>query len=54
MIFVVKSGIKIDRFDTIGLRKKLYKELNQEGNIRSLCCQRIVHMTSLMILTVRI
>lgn len=49
MIFVVKSGIKRDRFDTIGLREKLYKE-----NIRSLCCQRIVHMTSLMILTVRI
>lgn len=31
MIFVVKSGIKRDRFDTIGLREKLYKELNQEG-----------------------
>lgn len=26
MIFVVKSGIKRDRFDTIGLREKLYKE----------------------------
>lgn len=31
MIFVVKSGIKRDRFDTIGLREKFYKELNQEG-----------------------
>lgn len=31
MIFVVKSGIKRDRFDTIGIREKLYKELNQEG-----------------------
>lgn len=32
MIFVVKSGKKRDRFvDTIGLREKLYKELNQEG-----------------------
>lgn len=29
MIFVVKSGIKRDRFDTIGLREKLYNELNQ-------------------------
>lgn len=26
MIFVVKSGIKRDRFDTIELREKLYKE----------------------------
>lgn len=31
MIFVVKSGIKRDVYDTIGLREKLYKELNQEG-----------------------
>lgn len=31
MIFVVKSGIKRDRFDTIALREKLYMELNQEG-----------------------
>lgn len=31
MIFVVKSGIKRDRFDTIGLREKLYKELNEGG-----------------------
>lgn len=31
MIFVVKSGIKRDIFDTIGLHEKLYKELNQEG-----------------------
>ena len=31
MIFVIKSGIKRDRFDTIALREKLYKELNQEG-----------------------
>lgn len=31
MIFVVKSGIKRDGFDTIALREKLYKELNQEG-----------------------
>lgn len=26
-----RTGIKRDRFDTIGLREKLYKELNQEG-----------------------
>ena len=31
MIFVVKSGMKRDRFDTRELREKLYKELNQEG-----------------------
>lgn len=31
MIFVVKSGIKRDAYDTIALREKLYKELNQEG-----------------------
>ena len=31
MIFVVKSGIKRDRFDTIALREKLYKELNEGG-----------------------
>lgn len=31
MIFVVKSGIKRDKFDTIGLREKLYKELNEGG-----------------------
>lgn len=31
MIFVIKSEIKRDRFDTIALREKLYKELNQEG-----------------------
>lgn len=31
MIFVIKSGIKRDRFDTIGLREKLYKELNEGG-----------------------
>ena len=31
MIFVVKSGIKRDVFDTRGLREKLYNELNQEG-----------------------
>lgn len=31
MIFVVKSGIKRDRFDTIELREKLYKELNEGG-----------------------
>lgn len=29
MIFVVKTGIKRDRFDTRELREKLYKELNQ-------------------------
>lgn len=54
MIFVVKSGIKIDRFDTIGLRKNFIRNSIRRENIRSLCCQRIVHMTSLMILTVRI
>lgn len=48
MIFVVKSGIKRDRFDTIGLREKLYKELNQEGK------HQIVSMMLLMIITVRI
>lgn len=31
MIFVIKAGIKRDRFDTRELREKLYKELNQEG-----------------------
>lgn len=31
MIFVVKSGIKRDGFDTIALREKLYKELNEGG-----------------------
>lgn len=31
MIFVVKSGIKRDVYDTRGLREKLYNELNQEG-----------------------
>lgn len=31
MIFVVKTGIKRDRFDTRELREKLYKELNQVG-----------------------
>lgn len=31
MIFVVKSGIKRDVYDTRGLREKLYNEPNQEG-----------------------
>ena len=31
MIFVVKSGIKRDRFDTIGLREKLYKGTQSGG-----------------------
>lgn len=31
MIFVVKSGIKRDVYDTRGLREKLYNELNQGG-----------------------
>ena len=31
MIFVVKSGIKRDVYDTRGLHEKLYNELNQEG-----------------------
>lgn len=31
MIFVVKSGIKRDAYDTQKLHDKLYKELNQEG-----------------------
>lgn len=29
MIFVVKSGIKRDAYDTQKLRNKLYNELNQ-------------------------
>lgn len=48
MIFVVKSGIKRDVYDTRGLREKLYNELNQEGK------HQIVRMTSSMIITVRI
>lgn len=31
MIFVVKSGIKRDAYDTQKLHDKLYNELNQEG-----------------------
>lgn len=31
MIFVIKSGIKRDAYDTQKLHDKLYKELNQEG-----------------------
>ena len=31
MIFVVKSGIKRDAYDTQKLRNKLYKELNEGG-----------------------
>lgn len=31
MIFVVKSGIKRDAYDTQKLRNKLYKELNDVG-----------------------
>lgn len=31
MIFVVKSGIKRDAYDTQKLRNKLYKELNEIG-----------------------
>lgn len=31
MIFVVKTGMNRDRFETKDLREKLYKELNQEG-----------------------
>ena len=46
MIFVVKSGIKRDRFDTIGLREKLYKELNDVGK------NQVVMLS--MIITVRI
>ena len=34
MIFVVKTGIKRDKFDTRELRDRLYKELNQEGKHR--------------------
>lgn len=31
MLFVIKSGIKRDAYDTQKLHDKLYKELNQEG-----------------------
>lgn len=31
MIFVVKSGIKRDAYDTQKLHDKLYKELNEDG-----------------------
>lgn len=31
MIFVVKSGIKRDVYDTRELHEELYNELNQEG-----------------------
>ena len=31
MIFVVKSGIKSDAYDTQKLHDKLYKELNEGG-----------------------
>lgn len=31
MIFVVKTGIKRDAYDTQKLRDKLYKELNEGG-----------------------
>ncbi|MFR5685975.1 MAG: hypothetical protein ACLUDR_05095 [Blautia wexlerae] len=31
MIFVIKSGIKRDAYDTQKLRNKLYKELNEIG-----------------------
>ena len=48
MIFVVKSGIKRDAYDTQKLHDKLYKELNEGGK------NQIVRMTSLMIITVRI
>lgn len=43
MIFVVKSGIKRDRFDTIGLREKLYKELNQVVMLPEDCTYDIVN-----------
>lgn len=48
MIFVVKSGIKRDAYDTQKLHDKLYKELNEGGK------NQIVHMMLLMIITVRI
>lgn len=31
MIFVVKSGIKRDKFETRELRERLFKELNGDG-----------------------
>lgn len=46
MIFVVKSGIKRDAYDTQKLRNKLYKELNEIGK------NQVVML--LMIITVRI
>ena len=46
MIFVVKSGIKRDAYDTQKLRNKLYKELNDVGK------NQVVMLS--MIITVRI
>lgn len=46
MIFVIKSGIKRDAYDTQKLHDKLYKELNEGGKNQ-------VAML-LMIITVRI
>lgn len=43
MIFVVKSGIKRDRFDTIGLREKLYKELNQVVMLPEDCTYDVIN-----------
>lgn len=48
MIFVIKSGIKRDAYDTQKLHDKLYKELNEGGK------NQIVRMMLLMIITVRI
>lgn len=46
MIFVVKSGIKRDAYDTQKLRNKLYKELNDVGK------NQVVMLS--MIITVKI
>lgn len=43
MIFVIKSGIKRDRFDTIALREKLYKELNQVVMLPKDCTYDVIY-----------
>lgn len=54
MIFVIKSGIKRDAYDTQKLHDKLYKELNEGGKNQVAMLHQIVRMMLLMIITVRI
>lgn len=43
MIFVIKSGIKRDVYDTRGLREKLYNELNQVVMLPEDCTYDVIN-----------